>query len=142
MWQVSGRFTASIETYARLDLYYVDNWSLVTDVAIMLRRSRPCSSATAPSDRSTNLPAPLPATQHRPNWDRWLSRGRRELQPSAPHANRCRLGLVVGRQDPGDQGGDLGHLDSAMPWVVTDGVPIRTPDVTNGNGDRRARCSC
>ena len=37
MWQVSGRFTASIETYARLDLYYVDNWSLVTDVAIILK---------------------------------------------------------------------------------------------------------
>lgn len=37
MWQVSGRYTASLETYARLDLYYVDNWSLVTDVAIMAR---------------------------------------------------------------------------------------------------------
>lgn len=37
MWQVSGRFTTSIETYARLDLYYVDNWSLVTDVFILIR---------------------------------------------------------------------------------------------------------
>lgn len=37
MWQVSGRYTASLETYARLDLYYVDNWSLVTDVAILVR---------------------------------------------------------------------------------------------------------
>ncbi|MBS1838038.1 MAG: sugar transferase [Actinobacteria bacterium] len=37
MWQVSGRYTASIETYARLDLYYVDNWSLVTDLAILAR---------------------------------------------------------------------------------------------------------
>jgi exopolysaccharide biosynthesis polyprenyl glycosylphosphotransferase len=37
MWQVSGRFTASLETYARLDLYYVDNWSMVTDVAIILK---------------------------------------------------------------------------------------------------------
>ena len=35
MWQVSGRFTASLETYARLDLYYVDNWSFVTDLAII-----------------------------------------------------------------------------------------------------------
>jgi exopolysaccharide biosynthesis polyprenyl glycosylphosphotransferase len=37
MWQVSGRYTTSMETYARLDLYYVDNWSLVTDVAILLK---------------------------------------------------------------------------------------------------------
>ena len=37
MWQVSGRYTASLETYARLDLYYVDNWSLVTDLAILAR---------------------------------------------------------------------------------------------------------
>lgn len=37
MWQVSGRYTTSIETYARLDLYYVDNWSLVTDIAILAR---------------------------------------------------------------------------------------------------------
>jgi exopolysaccharide biosynthesis polyprenyl glycosylphosphotransferase len=37
MWQVSGRYTASLETYARLDLFYVDNWSLVTDLAILLK---------------------------------------------------------------------------------------------------------
>jgi len=37
MWQVSGRYTASLETYARLDLYYVDNWSLTTDLAILAR---------------------------------------------------------------------------------------------------------
>ena len=28
MWQVSGRSTTSFEDYKRLDLYYVDNWSL------------------------------------------------------------------------------------------------------------------
>lgn len=37
MWQVSGRYTSSLETYARLDLSYVDNWSLVTDLGIMLK---------------------------------------------------------------------------------------------------------
>ena len=37
MWQVSGRYTTSLETYARLDLYYVDNWSLVTDLLILAR---------------------------------------------------------------------------------------------------------
>lgn len=37
MWQVSGRSSTSFEEYTRLDLYYVDNWSLVIDVAILLK---------------------------------------------------------------------------------------------------------
>jgi exopolysaccharide biosynthesis polyprenyl glycosylphosphotransferase len=34
MWQVWGRSDTSFETYKRLDLYYVDNWSLVHDLRI------------------------------------------------------------------------------------------------------------
>ncbi len=37
MWQVSGRSETSFEEYTRLDLYYVDNWSLVVDLAILLK---------------------------------------------------------------------------------------------------------
>jgi exopolysaccharide biosynthesis polyprenyl glycosylphosphotransferase len=37
LWQVSGRADASFEDYKRLDLYYVDNWSLLHDVQIMFR---------------------------------------------------------------------------------------------------------
>jgi len=37
MWQVQGRSDASFEDYTRLDLYYVDNWSLTTDLAILLK---------------------------------------------------------------------------------------------------------
>jgi len=37
MWQVSGRSAASFDTYERLDLWYVDNWSLVTDLAVLAR---------------------------------------------------------------------------------------------------------
>jgi lipopolysaccharide/colanic/teichoic acid biosynthesis glycosyltransferase len=37
MWQVNGRSTTSFEQYERLDLYYVDNWSLITDLMIILR---------------------------------------------------------------------------------------------------------
>ena len=37
MWQVSGRSDSSFETYKRLDLYYVDNWSLVHDLRICVR---------------------------------------------------------------------------------------------------------
>lgn len=35
MWQVNGRSDASFEDYARLDLYYVDNWSFLTDITIV-----------------------------------------------------------------------------------------------------------
>jgi exopolysaccharide biosynthesis polyprenyl glycosylphosphotransferase len=35
MWQVMGRSDSSFESYARHDLFYVDNWSLWTDLAIV-----------------------------------------------------------------------------------------------------------
>jgi exopolysaccharide biosynthesis polyprenyl glycosylphosphotransferase len=34
MWQVWGRSDTTFETYKRLDLYYVDNWSLAHDLRI------------------------------------------------------------------------------------------------------------
>jgi exopolysaccharide biosynthesis polyprenyl glycosylphosphotransferase len=37
MWQVSGRSDAEMDEYTRLDLYYVDNWSLLTDVVVMMK---------------------------------------------------------------------------------------------------------
>jgi exopolysaccharide biosynthesis polyprenyl glycosylphosphotransferase len=37
MWQVHGRSNTSFADYSRLDLYYVDNWSLLVDLAIVAR---------------------------------------------------------------------------------------------------------
>ena len=37
MWQVSGRSDTNFDEYTRLDLYYVDNWSLLVDIGIVLR---------------------------------------------------------------------------------------------------------
>jgi exopolysaccharide biosynthesis polyprenyl glycosylphosphotransferase len=37
MWQVSGRSNASFDEYSRLDLYYVDNWSLLADLSILAK---------------------------------------------------------------------------------------------------------
>ena len=37
MWQVHGRSNASFDEYARLDLYYVHNWSLLVDIGILAR---------------------------------------------------------------------------------------------------------
>ncbi len=36
-WQVSGRSGTSFEEYSRLDLYYVNNWSLWFDLSILAR---------------------------------------------------------------------------------------------------------
>ncbi len=40
LWQVSGRNDLSIDQSTRLDLYYVENWSLLGDIGIMLRTAR------------------------------------------------------------------------------------------------------
>ena len=37
MWQVSGRSDTTFEEYKRLDMYYVDNWSLTHDIRIVLK---------------------------------------------------------------------------------------------------------
>ena len=37
MWQVNGRSDSSFESYSRLDLYYVENWSLFNDVTILAK---------------------------------------------------------------------------------------------------------
>jgi len=37
LWQVSGRSDLSWEESIRLDLTYVENWSLAMDLAILLR---------------------------------------------------------------------------------------------------------
>jgi len=36
-WQVHGRFTASLEEYERLDVGYVDNWTLLGDLQLLVR---------------------------------------------------------------------------------------------------------
>lgn len=40
LWQVSGRSNLSWDDTVRLDLYYVDNWSMVQDVMILAKTAR------------------------------------------------------------------------------------------------------
>jgi exopolysaccharide biosynthesis polyprenyl glycosylphosphotransferase len=40
LWQVSGRSDLSWEDSVRLDLYYVENWSMVGDFAILLKTAK------------------------------------------------------------------------------------------------------
>jgi lipopolysaccharide/colanic/teichoic acid biosynthesis glycosyltransferase len=36
-WQISGRNSISFPEWMKLDLQYIDNWSLYTDLMILLR---------------------------------------------------------------------------------------------------------
>jgi len=40
LWQVSGRSDLPWEETVRLDLYYVENWSLALDAQILMRTLR------------------------------------------------------------------------------------------------------
>jgi exopolysaccharide biosynthesis polyprenyl glycosylphosphotransferase len=71
LWQVEANHKASFEEYRRLDLFYVDNWSIAMDIAVMIdtvpvivRRAlralrRPAPSAPAPVDSSAPVPRPI-----------------------------------------------------------------------------------
>lgn len=45
LWQVSGRSDLSWEESVRLDLYYVENWSLTTDFLLLWRTARAVAKA-------------------------------------------------------------------------------------------------
>jgi len=47
LWQVSGRSTLTWEESVRIDLYYVENWSLAGDLAVLLKTAK---AAIAPGE--------------------------------------------------------------------------------------------
>jgi exopolysaccharide biosynthesis polyprenyl glycosylphosphotransferase len=71
LWQVEANHKASFEEYRRLDLFYVDNWSVAMDLAVIVdtvpvigRRAlralrRPAPSAPAPVGSATPVPKPI-----------------------------------------------------------------------------------
>jgi exopolysaccharide biosynthesis polyprenyl glycosylphosphotransferase len=71
LWQVEANHKASFEEYRRLDLFYVDNWSVAMDLAVMIdtvpvigRRAlralrRPAPSAPAPVGSTASVPKPI-----------------------------------------------------------------------------------
>ena len=75
LWQVEANHKASFEEYRRLDLFYVDNWSVAMDLGVMIdtvpvlsRRAlralrRPASSAPTPVGSATPVPKPIEVGQ-------------------------------------------------------------------------------
>ena len=71
LWQVEANHKASFEEYRRLDLFYVDNWSVAMDLAVTIdtifvvgRRAlgalrRPAPSAPAPVGSAAPVPKPI-----------------------------------------------------------------------------------
>ena len=52
LWQVSGRSDLSWTEAIRLDLYYVDNWSMIQDLIILSRTVGAVSAPAAPTEPS------------------------------------------------------------------------------------------
>jgi len=40
LWQISGRSDLSWEDSVRLDMFYVENWSMMADIVIALKTAR------------------------------------------------------------------------------------------------------
>jgi hypothetical protein len=59
LWQVSGRSNLSWQDSVRLDLYYVENWSLAGDLIIILGPSALYFTAPAPTNTSHADNGPL-----------------------------------------------------------------------------------
>jgi exopolysaccharide biosynthesis polyprenyl glycosylphosphotransferase len=71
LWQVEANHKASFEEYRRLDLFYIDNWSVAMDLAVIIdtvpvigRRAlralrRPAPSAPAPVGSTAPVPKPI-----------------------------------------------------------------------------------
>jgi exopolysaccharide biosynthesis polyprenyl glycosylphosphotransferase len=71
LWQVEANHKASFDEYRRLDLFYVDNWSIAMDLAVTVdtlpvicRRAlralrRPAPSAPAPVSSAAPVPRPI-----------------------------------------------------------------------------------
>jgi lipopolysaccharide/colanic/teichoic acid biosynthesis glycosyltransferase len=41
LWQVSGRSDLSFQQWVKLDIYYIENWSIGLDIKILLK-TIPC----------------------------------------------------------------------------------------------------
>jgi exopolysaccharide biosynthesis polyprenyl glycosylphosphotransferase len=58
LWQVEARDNPSFEAYRRLDLFYVENWSITMDLLIVLATIEHLGSRLLASFRRPNPPAP------------------------------------------------------------------------------------
>ena len=85
LWQVSGRSDLSWDETVRLDLYYVDNWSMMQDLAILARTlSAPSSARAAPTDGSAGGGLRSDLRQVRPATRALMTGRRRESRGPSP----------------------------------------------------------
>jgi lipopolysaccharide/colanic/teichoic acid biosynthesis glycosyltransferase len=62
LWQVEARDSASFQAYQRLDLFYVENWSVSLDLAILLSTVQTVAVRAARALRRRSAPAADSAT--------------------------------------------------------------------------------
>ena len=63
LWQVEARDNPAFDAYQRLDLFYVENWSLALDVVILLGTAEQMLLRPFLSRRSGELVAPVAACE-------------------------------------------------------------------------------
>ena len=63
LWQVEARDNPAFDAYQRLDLFYVENWSLALDVVIMLGTAEQMLLRPFLSRSRGELAAPIAATE-------------------------------------------------------------------------------
>lgn len=61
LWQVEARHDPSFEAYRKLDLFYIENWSLELDLVILLATAKGLLGQALRDLRRPRLPAPVPA---------------------------------------------------------------------------------
>ena len=137
LWQVEARDNPAFDAYQRLDLHYVENWSLALDLVILLataeqllmrpfaskqprrdgtgrRRPRRPAFADGRLSRCRSVMPPRPASARRPaaTWRgrRRRSRGRR---PARTMASSCQLAATACevRQHAFGEGGQVRRAD-------------------------------
>jgi lipopolysaccharide/colanic/teichoic acid biosynthesis glycosyltransferase len=62
LWQVEARDNPSFQTYQRLDLFYVENWSVSLDMAILLSTAQAVATRGMRAVHRRSAPAAESAT--------------------------------------------------------------------------------
>jgi exopolysaccharide biosynthesis polyprenyl glycosylphosphotransferase len=95
LWQVEARDSPSFNTYQRLDLFYVENWSVWLDLAVLLRTGRAVISRARRASSVARHPTGSFDSAS-------ATTSRRDCEPVAPKANGASASAPLACRDEGN----------------------------------------